>query len=87
MRPGACFSPGVKRSLMMKEGPKCPYYQRLHETREEEYLCIRNLKSADCMKGADMCFYTIWGCKLLKLVIIENETLFRKESHEITCLS
>jgi len=72
---------------MMKEGVKCLCYQMLHETREEEYLCIRNLKSADCRKGADMCFYTICGCKLLKVVTIENEKLFRKESHEITRLS
>lgn len=34
------------------------------------------------MEWAEICFYTtIWGCKLLKVVIIDNETLFRTESN------
>lgn len=67
---------------MMKEGLKCPYYQMLHEKREKEYLCNKNLKSGNCMKGVDTRFYTaIQGCTLLKVGTVENETLFRKESH------
>lgn len=68
------------------EGLKCPYYQRPHETREEEYLCIRNPKSADCANG-DGTLQRISECKLLKVVSFENYTLLRKESGEIICLS
>lgn len=67
-------------------GLKCPCYQRLHETREEEYLCIRNPKSADCENGDDT-LQRIRECKLLKFVSFENYTLLRKEFGEIICLS
>lgn len=43
VRPGACFSTGVKRSQMVKEGLKNLHYQSLCETREKEYFYIRNL--------------------------------------------
>lgn len=43
VRPGACFSTGVKKSQMMKEGLKHLHYQSLCETSEKEYLYIRNI--------------------------------------------